>query len=71
MEWTPEWNNAVAMAIVAALGPLAIKKHKQAHEESKRRMKDGWLKYLVTHEFCARHSKQSNQVRVIGKQGPD
>ena len=68
MEWNPEWNNAVAMAIVAALGPFAIRKHKEAHEEAKRRMPDGWLKYLVTHEFRFRHSKQSDEVRVIRKE---
>ncbi len=62
MDWSPEGNNAVAMRIVAALGPLAGRNHKKAHEESKRRMKDGWLKYLVTHEFCARHPKQSSEV---------
>ena len=68
MEWNSEWNNAVALLIVMALGPLVIRNHKKAHEESKRRMKDGWLKWLVTHEFCARHPKQSGQVGVVRKE---
>ncbi len=68
MNWNPEWNNAVAMLIVAALGPFAVRNHKKAHEESKRRMKDGWLKFLVTHEFCARHPKQSSEVGITRKE---
>lgn len=51
MEWDSSWNQAVAALIVFAFGPLVIRGHKKAHEESKKRMKEGWLKWLVTHEF--------------------
>jgi len=59
MEWNSEYNNAIAMLLVAIIGPMAIRKHKEAHQEAKRRMKDGWLKYLVTHEFWKRRTGDS------------
>lgn len=67
MNLDSSYNNAIAMLIVAALGPYVLRKHKEAHEEAKRRMKDGWLKWLVTHEFRRNRPKQSTQVRVVGK----
>ena len=67
MEWNNELNNAIAMLIVAFVGPFALKKHKEAHETAKRNMGEGWLKWLVTHEFRAGSSKKSRSVRVVGK----
>lgn len=67
MNWDSSYNNAIAMAIIALIGPYVIRKHREAHETAKRQMKDGWLKWLVTHEFSwRRHPKQGNQA-VVGK----
>lgn len=57
MEWDSGWNIAIAWIIVLALVPWCQKNHRKAHEEAKRRMPDGWLKWLVTHEFCKRSAK--------------
>ena len=42
---------AAGFAIALAVVPHLVKAHKRAHDETKRRMKDGWLKFLLTHEF--------------------
>ena len=42
---------AIATLIVFLVGPYVIRGHKNAHQETKRRMKDGWLKSLLTREF--------------------
>ena len=34
---------AAGMAIALAVVPHLVKAHKRAHDETKRRMKDGWL----------------------------
>lgn len=57
MEWNSEWNQPIAIALVFALAPLVKRGHRNAHEEAKKRMKEGWLKWLVTHEFGNRRSK--------------
>lgn len=44
---------AAGLAIALAAAPHLAKGHRKAHEETKRRMKDGWLKTLLTHEFFA------------------
>lgn len=68
MEWDSSWNTAVALAIVAVIVPLCQKGHRKAHEESKKRMKDGWLKWLVTHEFGKRRRTDiSTDVRRVRK----
>ena len=67
MVWDSSWNTAVALAVVAVIVPLFQKGHRKAHEESKKRMKDGWLKWLVTHEFCKRTTRVSTDVRVVRK----
>lgn len=67
MEWNSDWNQALAAVIVFAFAPTVIRKHKEAHEEAKRRMPEGWLKWLVTHEFCKRRGADSTSVRVVGK----
>ena len=67
MQWDSSLNTAVAWAIVLVIVPLCREGHRKAHEESKRRMKDGWLKWLVTHEFCKRTPRVSNDVRVVRK----
>lgn len=67
MEWNSEWNMAVAWVIVLALMPYLKQGHKNAHEECKKRMPEGWLKYLVTHEFGKRRAKVATDVRVVGK----
>lgn len=70
MNWDSSYNNAIAMAIVALIGPYIVRKHKESHETAKRQMKDGWLKWLVTHEFSWRgHSKKSQQP-VVSKTAP-
>lgn len=68
MNWNPEWNNAIGLAIALIIVPLCRRGHQKAHEEAKRRMPDGWLKYLVTHEFRAGHSKQSSEVGPVRKE---
>ena len=66
MQWDSSWNTAVALAIVLVIVPLCREGHRKAHEESKRRMKDGWLKWLVTHEFGKRRGADvSTEVRVV------
>lgn len=67
MTWDSSWNTAVALAIVGVIVPLCQKGHRRAHEESKKRMKEGWLKWLVTHEFCKRTPRVSNDVRIVRK----
>jgi hypothetical protein len=67
MTWNSEWNMAVSWMIVLVLVPILIKGHKNAHEESKKRMPEGLLKWLVTHEFCKRTPSVSADVRTIGK----
>ena len=68
MQWDSSWNTAVAWAIVLVIVPLCREGHRKAHEESKRRMKDGWLKWLVTHEFGKRRTTDvSTDVRVVRK----
>jgi len=68
MHWDSSWNTAVALAIVAVIVPLCQKGHRKAHEEAKRRMKDGWLKWLVTHEFGKRGAADvSADIRVSRK----
>ena len=68
MQWDSSWNMAVAWAIALVLIPLCQKGHREAHEESKKRMKDGWLKWLITHEFGKRRTTDvSTDVRVVSK----
>jgi len=67
MDWNADLNKAVAFAIVLVLVPLCQKGHKKAHEESKKRMPEGWLKWLITHEFGKRTTKVSDGVRVVAK----
>ena len=67
MEWNSDWNQAIAMVIVFAFMPTVLRKHKEAHEEAKRRMPEGWLKWLVTHEFGKRRASDSTGIRVVGK----
>lgn len=68
MQWDSSWNTAVALVIAPVIVSLCQKGHRKAHEESKRRMKDGWLKWLVTHEFGKRRTTNvSTQVRVLRK----
>ena len=42
---------AIATLIVFLVGPHLIRAHKKTHLETKKRMKDGWLKTLLTREF--------------------
>lgn len=42
---------AISTFIVFLIGPYLIRAHKRAHQETKKRMKDGWLKSLLTREF--------------------
>lgn len=68
MQWDSSWNTAVALLIVAVIVPLCQKGHRKAHEESKLRMKDGGLKWLVTHEFGKRRRTDiSTDVRRVRK----
>ena len=67
MEWNSGLSQALAMVIVAALTPTVMRKHREAHEEAKRRMPEGWLKWLVTHEFGKRRCTNSTSVLVVGK----
>lgn len=67
MQWDSSWNQPIAWAIVLAILPFLRKGHKDAHEESKKRMKDGWLKWLVTHEFGKRRSGISDNTRIVSK----
>lgn len=67
MYWDSDWNKAVAWAICLVIVPFCREGHRKAHEESKKRMKDGWLKWLVTHEFCKRTPRVSNDVRIVRK----
>ena len=68
MQWDSSLNTAVAWAIVLVIVPLCREGHRKAHEESKRRMKDGWMKWLVTHEFGKRGAADvSADIRVSRK----
>lgn len=67
MEWNSGFSQAVAMVLVFAFAPTVLRKHKEAHEEAKRRMPEGWLKWLVTHELGKRRTNQPGGVRVIGQ----
>ena len=67
MYWDSDWNKAIAWAICLAIVPLCREGHRKAHEASKKRMKEGWLKWLVTHEFCKRTPRVSNDVRIVRK----
>ena len=67
MEWNSGLSQALAMVIVSALTPTVMRTHREAHEEAKRRMPEGWLKWLVTHEFGKRRGANSTSVRVVGK----
>jgi hypothetical protein len=59
MEWDSGLNMAIALLIVLAIGPVVVRGHKEAHEECKRNMKEGWLKWLITHEFRIGSAKKS------------
>lgn len=41
----------ISIFIVFLIVPYLLRAHKRAHQETKRRMKDGWLKSLLTREF--------------------
>ena len=69
MQWDSSWNQAVALAIVFAVMPWLRRGHRAAHEETKRRMRPGWLKWLLTHEFWSRRrSSDARQVGIAGQQ---
>lgn len=57
MDWDSSWNTPIATALVFAIVPLLRRRHRAAHEDAKRRMPEGWLKWLVTHEFGRRSPK--------------
>ena len=69
MQWDSSWNQPIALAIVFALMPIVRRGHRAAHEETKRRMPEGWLKWLLTHEFGRRRrSDDAQQVGIAGQQ---
>ena len=51
-------EKAIALFLVFLLVPYLRRKHQEAHEHSKKHMKEGWLKWLVTKEI--RIGKRSN-----------
>ena len=69
MQWDSGWNQAVAMAILFAVMPWLRRGHRAAHEETKRRMPEGWLKWLLTHEFGRRRrTGDAGQIGIAGQQ---
>lgn len=68
MNWDSSYNNAIGLAIALAIVPLLRRGHQKAHEEAKRRVPDGILKFLVTHEFRCGRPKEPNEVRVVRKE---
>lgn len=42
---------AISIFIVFLIGPYLVRAHKRAQQETKSRMKDGWLKSLLTRKF--------------------
>lgn len=67
MQWDSSYNQPLAFIILLAIMPFLKRGHKAAHEESKKRMKEGWLKWLVTHEFGKRRTSVADHVRAITK----
>lgn len=61
MEWNSNYNMAVAWCIVIVGKPYVVKWRNKAHSAAMRHMKEGRLKWLVTHEFRLRkrHTHQS------------
>lgn len=52
-------NTMIATVVVFILVPLLKKGHKNAHETTKKNMKPGWLKTLLTYEIGKRHPSKS------------